>query len=169
MVYLTNSQPIHFPRRPDFCVSCGQAYPWASLEELHNDRKDFWDIIHPSVEKAARKRLENGHYSDAVEAAMKALIVTVKTIYREKANEELDGVALMRKAFSPQRPTIILENQDSQIGRDIQQGYMDLFAGAIAGIRNPKAHDVIEIDEKRAIHHLFLASLLFYKLDERPK
>jgi len=100
---------------------------------------------------------------------MKALIVTVKTIYREKANEELDGVALMRKAFSPQRPTIILENQDSQIGRDIQQGYMDLFAGAIAGIRNPKAHDVIEIDEKRAIHHLFLASLLFYKLDERPK
>jgi len=120
------------------------------------------------VANAARKRYESGHFADAVEAALKALNVTVKTIYQEKTGEELDGVTLMRKAFSPNRPVIILDNQDTQSGRDIQQGYMDLFAGAMAGIRNPKAHDIIEIDEGRAIHHLFLTSLLFYKLDERP-
>ena len=45
-------------------------------------------------------------------------------------------------------------------------GYMEIFAGTITGIRNPKAHDNIVIDEKRAIHLLYLASLLMYKLDE---
>ncbi len=43
---------------------------------------------------------------------------------------------------------------------------MEIFAGTITGIRNPKAHDNIVIDEKRAIHLLYLASLLMYKLDE---
>jgi uncharacterized protein (TIGR02391 family) len=124
-------------------------------------------MIHPAVIKAARKRYESGHYADAVEAALKALNVAVKKIYRENTGEELDGVPLMRKAFSPNHPVILLESQDTHTGKDIQQGYMDLFAGAMAGIRNPKAHDLIEIDETRAIHHLFVASLLFHKLDER--
>jgi len=44
---------------------------------------------------------------------------------------------------------------------------MQIFAGAMTGIRNPKAHANIVIDRNRAIHLLFLASLLFFKLDER--
>ena len=44
---------------------------------------------------------------------------------------------------------------------------MEIFAGAMTGIRNPKAHsNIIDIDEKRAIHLIYLASLLMYKLDE---
>jgi len=168
IVFFTSRKPVNFPSRPKHCTSCGEAYPWASVTKTLNDSNDFWGNIHPSVANAARKRYESGHFADAVEAALKALNVTVKTIYQEKTGEELDGVTLMRKAFSPNRPVIILDNQDTQSGRDIQQGYMDLFAGAMAGIRNPKAHDIIEIDEGRAIHHLFLTSLLFYKLDERP-
>jgi hypothetical protein len=46
-------------------------------------------------------------------------------------------------------------------------GYMDIFAGAMTGIRNPKAHENMTITKNRAIHHLFLASLLFNRLDER--
>lgn len=34
------------------------------------------------------------------------------------------------------------------------------------GIRKPKAHEKIEIDANRAMHFLFLASLLLHKLDE---
>jgi hypothetical protein len=33
-------------------------------------------------------------------------------------------------------------------------------------VRNPKAHEFVEIDARRRIHFLFLASLLAYKLDE---
>jgi hypothetical protein len=55
----------------------------------------------------------------------------------------------------------------SESGRNIQQGYMDIFAGAMTGIRNPKAHGNIQIDSKQAIHLLFLASLLLHKLDKQ--
>jgi len=39
--------------------------------------------------------------------------------------------------------------------------------GAMTGIRNPKAHENITIDSRRAIHFLFLASLLMFKIDEK--
>jgi hypothetical protein len=48
----------------------------------------------------------------------------------------------------------------------MQQGYMQIFAGSMTGIRNPKAHENISIDSVRAVHFLFLASLLMAKLDE---
>ena len=37
----------------------------------------------------------------------------------------------------------------------------------IKGVRNPKAHENIEIDRVRAIHQLYLVSLLFSVFDER--
>ncbi len=43
---------------------------------------------------------------------------------------------------------------------------MYIFAGAMTGIRNPKAHDNLTISIERATHFIFLASLLMYKLDE---
>jgi hypothetical protein len=49
----------------------------------------------------------------------------------------------------------------------MQKGYMLIFQGAITGIRNPKAHSNIIIDEKRGIHHLHLASLLHFVFDKR--
>ena len=36
----------------------------------------------------------------------------------------------------------------------------------MTGIRNPKAHSNITIDPLRAIHFLYLASLLMYRIDE---
>ncbi|MBA7577516.1 hypothetical protein ES708_19369 [subsurface metagenome] len=44
---------------------------------------------------------------------------------------------------------------------------MQIFSGAMTGIRNPKAHENITIDSQRAIHFLFLASLLMFKIDEK--
>jgi len=49
----------------------------------------------------------------------------------------------------------------------MQKGYMQIFSGAMTGIRNPKAHSNVIVDEKRAIHHLHLASLLHHVSDER--
>jgi uncharacterized protein (TIGR02391 family) len=72
----------------------------------------------------------------------------------------------MTTAFSVQNPIIELDDLATVSGKDIQQGYMQIFAGAMTGIRNPKAHGNLDIDETRAIHLLFLASLLMYKLDE---
>jgi len=127
----------------------------------------IWDLMHPTVVALAKPRYEAGHFADAVEAILKELNSSVKLLHKQAANEELDGASLMRKAFSPNRPTITLDDLTTETGRNVQQGHMDLFAGAMVGVRNPKAHGNIVITPERAIHHFFLASLLFYKLEER--
>ena len=43
---------------------------------------------------------------------------------------------------------------------------MKMFSGAMTGIRNPKAHDNVLIDDLRALHLLFVASLFCFKLDD---
>lgn len=43
---------------------------------------------------------------------------------------------------------------------------MQIFAGAIQGIRNPKAHENTHISREDAIKRLILASLLMEKVDE---
>jgi uncharacterized protein (TIGR02391 family) len=127
----------------------------------------LWLLLHPRVVELAKRRFMSGHYADAVESAFKELNSVVKDLYIKSGGEELDGVPLMRKAFSPTKPVIRLDDLSTETGRNIQQGYMDLFAGSMAGIRNPKAHSNVQITPERALHHLALASLLFFKLDER--
>lgn len=126
-----------------------------------------WSLLHPSVVALAKPRFEAGHYADAVEAVLKEVNSVVKMLHKAVANEELDGAPLMRRAFTPNKPTITLDDLTTETGRNIQQGHMDLFAGSMIGVRNPKAHGNIVITLERAIHHFFLASLLFHKLDER--
>lgn len=143
--------------------------------QLYKDKKEAskntncWDIMHPSIKNIAKSRFDSGHFADAVESALKQINKDVKEIYREIRQEDIDGADLMRKAFSPKNPAIILSDIQSESGKNEQQGYMEIFAGSITGIRNPKAHDNIEISKERCIHLLMLASLLKYKLDERMK
>lgn len=127
-----------------------------------------WQILHPKVVSLAKPRFENGLYADAVESVMKELNGIVRDLHHSLSGQELDGVNLMRNAFSL-TGTIKLNEIETLSGRDTQVGYRDIFAGAMAGIRNPKAHDNVLISRERAIHHLFVASLLFFKLDERPQ
>lgn len=126
-----------------------------------------WNHLHPKIVTAAKNRLETGHLADAVEAAFKELNSTVKSLVLEKTGQELDGARLMTRAFSVENPVLRLADLSSESGRSEQIGYMQIFAGAMTGIRNPKAHSNIVIDELRAIHLLYLASLLMFKLDQR--
>jgi hypothetical protein len=43
---------------------------------------------------------------------------------------------------------------------------MEIFAGAMTGIRNPKAHGNVNPAAKEALHLICLASLLMHKLDD---
>jgi uncharacterized protein (TIGR02391 family) len=127
---------------------------------------DIWNMLHPVISGVAKSRFDAGHYADAVETALKHINATVKAKVKKKTGNELDGSKLMQAAFSVNNPVISLDDLSTQSGKDAQVGYMQIFAGAMTGIRNPKAHEIINIDEQRAIHLLFLASLLMYKLDE---
>jgi uncharacterized protein (TIGR02391 family) len=147
----------------------------AMLEYVQGDanrKTDFWILIHKNIVDISKKKFEDGHYADAVESSFKTINKCVKDIVREVSGNELDGVSLMREAFGfnlekNRHPIVLLDDLGSDSGRNIQEGYMQLFAGAMQGIRNPKAHDNIKITRERAIHQIFLASLLMFKLDER--
>jgi uncharacterized protein (TIGR02391 family) len=130
-------------------------------------REDFWSRLHGSVVRVSRARFEAGHYADAVEAAFKELNSTIKEHVRKATGEEYDGVDLMNRAFSPNNPIIRVADLSTKDGENMQKGYMQIFSGAMSGIRNPKAHSNVTIDEKRAIHHLHVASLLYYVFDGR--
>jgi uncharacterized protein (TIGR02391 family) len=127
-----------------------------------------WKLLHPKVQVIAQPRFSAGHYADAVEATLKELAAAVRNLVLQRGGPELDGVSLMQTAFSPKNPIIVLADLTTQSGRDMQRGYMDLFAGTMAAIRNPKAHGNVVITPERALHLLFLASTLWYTLDERP-
>lgn len=128
---------------------------------------NFWEDIHPKITFIAKSRFESNHYADAVEAALKEINSVIKDIARRKTGNELDGADLMHRAFSVKNPIISLDDLSTETGRNIQQGYMEIFAGVMTGIRNPKAHDNVHITESRAKHFIYLASLLMYKVDER--
>lgn len=166
-VFLTNRKPTNLPKRPEFCRKCGKPHPWTNAIHKKIEATGIWSLMHPRVVEFGKPRFEAGHYADAVESVFKELNTSVQALYKIISGEELDGVALMRKALTPSKPVIVLDDLQTETGRNIQQGYMELFAGSMAGIRNPKAHGNIDISAERAAHHLMLASLLFSKLDER--
>ena len=129
----------------------------------------LWDLMHPKIVKISRSRFESGHFADAAETAFKEVNDIVRQIVWEKTEKEFDGADLMCRAFSVEKPVIALDDPGTSTGRNIHVGYMQVFAGAMTGIRNPKAHANIHIDSTRALHFLFLASLLLFKIDERVK
>ena len=137
------------------------------ISDSSNEIRDFWMDIHPKITSISKSRFETNHYADAVESALKEINSCVKDIVRRKTGKELDGSSLMKTAFSPTNPIIVLDDLSTESGKNIQQGYMEIFAGAMTGIRNPKAHNNINITENRAKHFIYLASLLMFKIDER--
>ena len=126
----------------------------------------WWPAVHPAVRSVAESRYVAGHLADAVEAALKEVNSRVKKEYKKRSGTELDGKSLMTKAFSAGKHQLVLGDPNTASGRDEQEGYMFLFAGAMEGLRNPKAHANLNIDERRAMHHLLVASLLISKLDD---
>jgi uncharacterized protein (TIGR02391 family) len=132
------------------------------------DEKTIWGLLHSKVAAVAQARFATGHYADAVEAALKALNVEVRNLAVARGGTSLDGPALMHTVFSPKNPIIVLADLSTQSGKDMQQGYMEMFAGAMSAIRNPKAHDNISITRERGFHLLFVASTLWHTLDARP-
>ncbi len=130
--------------------------------------QQIWSLLHRNVVTHCKTRFNDGYYADSVEAALKEINTTVKEVVKKATGQELDGASLMTRAFSINAPIIVLGDLSTETGRNIQQGYMQIFAGAMTGFRNPKAHGNLIISKERAIHFLFLASLLFHKLDETP-
>lgn len=123
-----------------------------------------WSLIHSDIISISKEKFEHGHYADSVESAFKEVNSKIKDFYINKTGQELDGVKLMRNVFGD-NPLIILGDLSTESGRNVQEGYGHIFAGSMQGIRNPSAHANLEVSLQKAVHLLFLASLLMYAID----
>lgn len=133
---------------------------------LLKQNEGFWSYLHPMIYNVSGTKFKQGFYADSVESAMKEVNSRIKRIYKRYHGEEKDGQDLMRRTFSPSDPLLTFEGLDTESGKNVQEGYMQIFAGAIQAIRNPKAHENMYISREDAIKKLILASLLMEKVDE---
>jgi uncharacterized protein (TIGR02391 family) len=121
--------------------------------------------LHPEIARAANDLYQNGHYANAIEDAVKAL----NGLVRLRSGETLDGAPLMQRVFSQKNPILRFNELKDQTDQDEQQGFMMLFWGAVAGLRNPRAHKLITDDPERALEVVAFVSLLAKLLDGAKK
>jgi uncharacterized protein (TIGR02391 family) len=121
--------------------------------------------LHPEISRAASSLYRSGHYANAIEDSVKAL----NDLVRLRSGLGDDGQKLMTTTFSPNNPILKFNLLADQSDKDEQQGFMMLFAGAVAGLRNPRAHKLIKDDAERALEFIAFVSLLAKLLDGATK
>jgi uncharacterized protein (TIGR02391 family) len=128
------------------------------VEEKRDEAVMFDALVtETALRETTRQLFLDGHYALAVEEGYKCLNNVVKS----RSGLSTDGASLMRTTFSPKGPLLKLNALETDSERDQQLGYMDIFAGCMTGIRNPRAHEHRYLDEPEvAIELLALANHL---------
>jgi uncharacterized protein (TIGR02391 family) len=121
--------------------------------------------LHPEIGLAATQLYSDGHFANAVEASVKAL----NGLVRLRSGLDFDGVTLMERAFNPSNPLLKFNSLADQSDRDEQKGFMQMFSGAVSGLRNPRSHKFINDDAERALEFVAFVSLLAKLLDGAQK
>ena len=86
---------------------------------------------------------------------------------KDDKGKELSGVALMYIVFNSKNPILSWSSLTLQVEIDELEGYRHIMAGAVQGIRNPKAH--LRFKQRRplrALQLLHLTTLLAERVDE---
>ena len=122
--------------------------------------------LHPAIERASGQLYRDGHYANAIEDAVKALN---SSVWLNSGIDDRDGVTLMEFVFNPKNPVLRFNALADQSDRDEQKGFMMLFSGAVAGLRNPRAHKLIQDDPERALEFIAFISLLAKLADKAHK
>lgn len=122
--------------------------------------------LHPAIERAAGQLFRDGHYANAVEDAAKALNALVRL---NSGVDDKDGTSLMETVFSPSSPVLKVNALTDKSDQDEQKGFMMMFSGAVAGLRNPRAHKIIKDDPEMALEFIAYISLLAKIADKATK
>jgi len=127
-----------------------------------------WENIHCDIREGCQNRFNNKLYADAVSYAIVELNDSVKKYIISLYEIELDGADLFRRVFSTKNPILKFRKNWDDTARNIQEGYLQIFAGTWIGIRNPKAHQNLDIDPVEAIEMVIMSSHLF-RMFEKAK
>lgn len=142
-------------------------------QKVAKSNGDFWDLIHPDIRNVSEKQFRDGHYLDAVRSAFIEVNDKVKKKYKKDTGVEEDGFNLMKLAFGDFGASsstfngtakYSLADLSTESGRNFQKGFSLISAGAVLGLRNPRAHENAADEKDKAVHLLFLASWLMLSI-----
>ncbi len=137
------------------------SYLAESAEE--KGEEGFEHLLHPTVVQSSVDHFKSGHYREAVLNSITAIF----DLIRSRTGLDLDGSALVNRAFSLTDPYLVLSELDTDSGQNDQKGFIQLFSGSYQGIRNPKAHSLNhDLTELKASQYLVHASLLARRVSE---
>lgn len=131
-----------------------------------------WELIHPQITKVSQKLFADGHYPNAACDAFIEINDRVKKIYKAHHPEITDlpdGQTLMNKVFADKDPLLEVCDLSDDTGKNMQSGTRFMLAGAMAALRNPKAHANIDLEKEDAMRRITFASMLMYKIDDAVK
>ncbi len=120
--------------------------------------------LHPKVIEVSEGLFKNGHYSEGIFEALKALEEYVRT---KSGVTDRYGTKLMSYVFDKDNPVLRIKQSHTLTEKEEQEGIMHIFMGAILAIKNPKSHVTIRLtDPERAYLYLAFVSLLFELVDD---
>ena len=140
---------------------CGQSFG-ISVDDKHVTEHPF-DArnIHPAISRVSKEIFDNGHYREATLNAF----IRIEERVKEKCSVEGIGFRLMMNVFNEENPQIALNELSDDSEMSEQKGYRHMFAGAMSGIRNPRAHSTLHDTMNECLDHLSIASALMRKID----
>lgn len=122
--------------------------------------------LHPTIQRAVGDLYRDGHYANAIEDAVKALNALVRM---NSGVEDKDGTTLMEFVFGSKKPVLKFNALADVSDIDEQKGFMMMFSGSVAGLRNPRAHKIIKDDPEMALEFIAFISLLAKLADKSTK
>lgn len=140
-----------------------------SPADVAPEPRDCFDdlVTNDLIRQASGALFRDRYYARAVEEAFKCLNNAVKD---KSGLSSTDGAGLMTTVFSANSPILKLNEFQSDSDKKEQQGYMEIYAGSMTGIRNPRAHEHTLVDSQDvALELLVLANHLMRKLEGSTK
>lgn len=148
----------------------GMAFGYITLlyEKQKQPLNDFWNYIHPKIQKVSKGQYLSGFYANAAENAFKEINARTKRIYANACpNTPIpDGATAMTKVYSSQKPIVEFCDRQTESGQNTQLGFMKMAEGAMIALRNPVAHENLDISQADAMRQIMFASMIMYKIDE---
>lgn len=128
--------------------------------------RKLYDLhMHPEVLKCCKEELLQENYFHAVHEAAKSLTDRISV----ETGLELDGTPLIERAFSMEKPAVVLNTLRTSSEKNQHRGLKELLLGINYSVRNVTAHELKikwAIDEDHAINMLSIISAIHKELDE---
>ena len=142
------------------------------ITSLYENQKqplnNIWNYMHPKIQEVSKGQYLAGFYADAAENAFKEINARTKRIYANACpNTPIpDGATAMTKVYSSNNPIVEFCDRHTESGQNTQLGFMKMAEGAMIALRNPVAHENLNMLQDDAMRQLIFASMIMYKIDE---